>query len=72
MFYALVVICASLTPVCDPEHAIFASQSPPEFSSDQYCQYGARVYLSDLSGLPEGVKYEFEITCERAVPWADA
>ena len=74
MFYALIVICAIGEPACDVEHALYAEQSPPLFSSPQEC-FDATVRhlhdmpLSDLR-MKEGESYHLEVTCERATDGA--
>jgi hypothetical protein len=77
LFYALVIICATLgNPVCDPEHAVFAEQSPPIYSSDPDCQNGAHIYLlqqlAQIGAEFDQPPYTTEIVCERAILWDEA
>ena len=66
MFYALLIICQAVAPVCDLDHAVYAEQSPPIFASEDRCVMGALAHLREmpLPRLEADTEYQIEIECE--------
>ena len=66
MFYALLIICPIMAPMCDLDHAVDAEQSSPIFVSEDQCVRGALRHLHDrlLSRLEPDTEYQIEIECE--------
>jgi hypothetical protein len=65
MLYALICVCMIAEPICDAEHAIWAEQSDPIFSSEDECQHTAvlRVAHARIPKLEENTRYQIEVTC---------
>ena len=66
MFYALLIICQAVAPVCDLDHAVDAEQSPPIFESEDQCIRGALRHLQERPQprLEPDTEYQIEIECE--------
>ena len=66
MFYALLIICTAIEPVCDLDHAVDAEQSPPIFASEDQCVTGALRHLHQrpLPRLEPNTEYQIEIECD--------
>lgn len=68
MFYALIVICLVGVSECDIDHAIYAEQSPPLFSSIEECVEAARAHViakyHDIPALRGADRFVLDISCE--------
>jgi hypothetical protein len=65
MLYAFVTVCALAEPICDAEHAIWAEQSDPIFSTEDECKRAAlmRAVHASIPKLEENTQYQIEVTC---------
>ncbi len=67
MFYAMIALCLASVGMCDVEHAVWAIQSDPVFTSVDECVSLSvhRIWetLPTLN-LEQNVQYMYNIVCE--------
>jgi hypothetical protein len=71
MWYAMMAVCLFSAQVCDVEHAKYAEQSAPIYSSEAECNEGVIAHLHELdskSQLDADTQYQVDVECFLAEP----